>query len=408
MYSIINGDTFSSISRKEYGTEVNAGRIAAANPGVVEPLSPGTTLTIPVLPSAPKDVPQDGGAADEDEVALLLGGLRFRFWEKVVITKSIDNMDTVLFGAPFDADSPEARESFRPFSYKPVEITVGGAPFFKGTMVSVDPVLEENKRTITVGCYSLPGVLSDCTAPASSFPLEFNDQGLREIAKTLAAPFGINVIFDASQGAVFERVALEPGKTVLSFLIDLAKQRNLVITSDPSGSLVFIQSIVDGVPVAKLEQGASPVVSVSPVFDPQGYYSHITGIEPVIVGLKGSQHTVKNTKVSGVVRPFTFKAPDTIDSNLPEAVSAKVGRMFGQMASYSVFVSTWRDPSGKLWEPNTIVTLQAKNAMIYSEYKFVIRSVEFTRDNLSKTAVLNLVIPGAYSGKIPERLPWEE
>ena len=115
-----------------------------------------------------------------------------------------------------------------------------------------------------------------------------------------------------------------------------------------------------------------------------------------------------NTKLSGGLRPFTFKAPDTIDSNLPEAVSAKMGRMFGDMASYSVDVSTWRDPSGKLWEPNTIVTLQAKNAMIYSEYEFVIRFIEFIEDDTSKTAVLNLVIPGAYSGKIPERLPWEE
>lgn len=408
MYNVIDGDTFNSVSRKVYGTEVNAGRISSANPGVVEPLSPGTTLTIPALPSAPKNVPQDAAATNEDEVAILISGQRFRFWEKVVITKSIDNMDTIIFGSPFDASSPMDREIFRPFSYKSVEITVGGAPFFRGTMVSVDPVLEESKQTVTVGGYSLPGVLNDCTAPASSFPLEFNGQGLREIAKTLAAPFGINVVFKAEQGAIFERVALEPGKMVLSFLIDLAKQRNLVITSDPEGSLVFTQSILTGVPVAKLEQGASPVVSVASVFNPQGYYSHITGIEPVVVGLKGSQHTVKNDKVSGVLRPFTFKAPDTIDSNLPEAVSAKMGRMFGQMVSYSVFVATWRDPSGKMWEPNTIVTLQAKNVMIYSEYKFLIKSVEFTRDGTSKTAVLNLIIPGAYSGKIPEKLPWEE
>lgn len=408
MYSVVNGDTFISVSRKEYGTEAEAGRIAAANPGVAQPLSPGTTLTIPVLPSAPKDITQNSGAENEDEVSISIDGKRFRFWDKVAITRSIDSVDSVAFSAPFNADSPDAREAFRPFSYKPVDITIGGVPFFKGTMIAIDPVLEENKRTITTGSYALPGVLGDCTAPASSFPLEFNNQGLRGIAKKLAQPFGINVVFKASQGAVFERVALEPGTTILSFLIGLAKQRNLVITSDADGSLVFIQSIVDGVPVARLEQGASPVISVAPVFDPQGYYSHITGIEPVIVGLKGSQHTVKNTKVSGVLRPHTFKAPDTIDSNLPEAVAAKVGRMFGQMVSYAVPVSTWRDPSGNLWEPNTIVTLQAKNAMIYSEYKFVIGSVEFTRDSVSKTAVLNLVIPGAYSGKVPERLPWEE
>lgn len=407
-YKVITDDTFSTISRKKYGTESNAGRIAEANPGVTEPLAPGTSVVIPDLPSTPKDVPQATNAANIDEVALLIQGQRFRFWEGVKITKSIDSMDTVSFGAPFDADSPEAREAFRPFSYKSVEISVGGEPFFKGTMVSVDPVLEGSKRTVAVGGYSLPGVLNDCTAPASSFPLEFNDQGLQEIAKSLVAPFGINVVFKVPQGPVFERVALEAGNTVLSFLIDLAKQRNLIISSDASGSLVFLQSTAVGNPVAKLAQGFSPVLSVTPLFNPQGYYSHITGIEPVIVGLKGSQHTVKNTKVSGVLRPFTFKAPDTIDSNLPEAVTAKVGRMFGEMASYAVPVSTWRDSSGKLWSPGTTVILQAKNAMIYSEYEFEIRAVDFVVESAAKTAVLNLVIPGAYSGKIPERLPWEE
>jgi len=408
MYSVITGDTFESISRKKYGTEKEADRIARANPGVAEPLTAGTTLTVPVLPEAPQNLQQAADSSTDDEVAILIDGQRFRFWDKVRITRSIDTMDTVEFGAPFDSEAPGFRETFRPFSFKTVVITVGGTPLFTGTMVAVNPVLENAQKIISVSGYSLPGVLNDCTSPASSFPLEYDNQGLREIATALAAPFGISVDFQADQGAVFERVASEPGKKVLAFLTELAKQRNLIISSSSRGKLVFLQSAESGQPVARLQQGSAPVLSVTPFFSPQEYYSHITGIEPVVVGLAGSQFTVKNPRLLGVTRPLTFNAPDTLDADVKSAVEAKAGRMFGNMASYSVRVATWRDPSGKLWEPNTAIKLRAPDAMIYNEYKFIIRSIEFSRDRATETATLNLVIPGSFSGKVPGALPWDE
>jgi prophage tail gpP-like protein len=243
-------------------------------------------------------------------------------------------------------------------------------------------------------------------AENSSTKLETNGQGLQEIATAMVGPFGIAVEFAASQGAIFDRVASEPGKKVLAFLAELAKQRNLVIGNNPRGALVFRQSVAAGNPVARLQEGSAPVLSVSPFFSPQNYYSHITGIEPAIVGLPGSQFTVKNPRLEGVVRPFTFNAPDTLDADLNAAVRAKAGRMFGNMAAYSVRVDTWRDPNGVLWAPNTTLLLLAPGAMIYNEFEFEIRSIQFQKGK-SKTAVLDLVIPGAFSGQIPEALPWD-
>tara|TARA_R110000744_G_scaffold333450_1_gene438842 strand:+ start:3866 stop:5101 length:1236 start_codon:yes stop_codon:yes gene_type:complete len=407
-YSVITGDTFESISRKKYGTEGEANRIARSNPGVVQPLTAGTTLTVPELPDAPKNIRQQAESSTDGEVAILIDGKRFRFWDKIRITRALDTMDTVEFGAPFDSEAPGFKDTFRPFSFKTVVITVGGTPLFTGTMVAVSPVIENGQKIISVSGYSLPGVLNDCTSPASSFPLEYDNQGLREIATALAAPFGISVEFLADQGAVFERVASEPGKKVLAFLTELAKQRNLIISSSSRGKLIFLQSSDGGQPVARLQQGSAPVLSVTPFFSPQEYYSHITGIEPVVVGLAGSQFTVKNPRLLGVTRPLTFNAPDTLDAGVKAAVEAKAGRMFGSMASYSIRVATWRDPSGNLWEPNTSIKLLAPDAMIYKEYEFIIRSIEFSRDRATETATLNLVIPGSFSGKIPEVLPWDE
>ena len=407
-YNVLTGDTFESIDRKKYGDETKASRIASANPGATEPLTAGISLVIPVLPGTPQDVPQQALAADNNEVAVLLNGERFRFWSNIRIIRSLDAMDTVEFSTPSNTESAEFREAFRPFSFKSIVVTVGGIPLFTGTMVRVDPRIVAEHKIVNVSGYSLPGVLNDCTAPASAFPLEFNEQGLQEIATTLAAMFGLAVEFQVDQGAIFERVAVKPDKKVLSFLIKLAKQRNLVTSSTTKGALLIWQSVEVGNPVARLQQGTAPVLAVEPIFNPQEYYSHVTGLEPVFVGSEGAQFTVKNTHLDGAIRPFTFEVPDTEDADIKAAVEAKIGRMFGNMAPYSVSVATWRDPSGELWTPNTTITLVAPDAMVYREYEFVIRSIAFERKGDSETAVLTLSIPGAFSGKIPGVLPWDE
>ena len=406
MYSVIAGDTFELISRKQYGTEQYASNIAQANPGVSEPLTTGTSLIIPVKPDKVENISQTTLSVSPDEVAILINGKRFRFWSNIKLTRSIDKIDTLDISAPFEPDLDSFKETFRPFSFQTVAITVGGIPLFKGTMISVIPSMGDSK-TIQVSAYATPGVLNDCTAPASAYPLEYNKQNLQTITNTILKPFGIKAVFEVSSGAVFERVAIDPGQKILDFLSDLARQRNLVISSTERGELLFRKSVEVGIPVAILRQGQSPVLSVSPSFNPQEYYSHITGIGPVIVGLSGEVYTVKNKKLTNILRPFTFQAQDTESGTLQDAVRAKAGRMFGNMVSYKVSLNTWRDPKGNLWTPNTLVNLQSDNAMIYKPYNFVIRSVEFSKDENSQTAVLDLVIPGSFSGTIPKELPWD-
>lgn len=401
------GDTFAKIARRFYGSEVEAITIERANPGVSEPLSPGLDVVVPVLPNLPPDKLQNFLADNVDEVAVLINGRRFRFWDRIRVIRALDTMDVVEFGAPWEVDVPGMKESFRPFQYSDIEVTVGGVSLFTGTAVSVVPVQEAAQRIITVSGYSLPGVLQDCTAPASSFPLEFNDQGLREIAETLCKPFGLAVDFQGDQGDVFERVALEAEQKIFDFLADLAKQRNLIIASTPDGKLLFWNGVETGSPVARLVQGFSPLLSITPFFSPQDYYSSITGIRSVIIGSEGTQFTVPNARLLGVIRPITFSVGDTTEAGLTKAVEAKAGRMFGNMASYTVKVNTWRDSFGELWKPNTIISVHASGAMIYGEYKFVIRTVEFNRTSREETASLNLVIPGSFNGKVPDSLPWD-
>lgn len=407
-YNAQAGDTFSVISKKVRGHTEFAGMIRSANPGVFEPIPEGTEILVP----DGDPVTMTGYSAIPDALTLSISGTRFRFWDSVTIKKSIDAVDTLELNAPFDPDSPEFRSHFKPFSYNPITAAVGVTRIFTGTLITVKPVSSPDGLAVAAGAYSLPGVLVDCCAPASVYAeggsLEFENADLRRIAEALLAPFNLRAVFVAPPGKPFEQVSVKPTDNIMPFLAKLAKQRNLVITSDAAGQVVFWQSNPGGNPVARLLSGAAgPLISVTPTFKTQDYYSHITGIEPTSIGLDGGQHTEKNSRLPGVLRPFTFEAKDAAGEDLSLATRAKMGRMFGDAVSYDIELTTWRDVRGQLWEPNTTLILQAPGAMIYQPYEFLIRDVTLTRNSGSATASLSLVIPAAYRGEVPERMPWE-
>lgn len=343
-----------------------------------------------------------------DEVTLLIEREEFTGWESVDINLWLDAYASVGFSAPFQADQKEFREAFRPFSFKPLELLVDDKTLFNGTSVGINPASAADKSVVGVSGYSLPGVLQDCNEPPSALPTEFKRQNLRDIAQALAAPFGLEVDFRAPVGALFDKVKLDITGAPHDFLAKLAKQRNIVLSSNQDGGLLCWQSEPPGRPVARLKDFEEPVTNVSATFSPQAYFSEITGFATPRKGRKGSKFTAPNPFLESILRPNSFELGDTETGDAEEATRAKLGRMFANMAAYTVEVATWRDPQGKLWEPNTTVTLNAPNAMVYGEFEFLIRSVTLHQDKDKTTASLGLVMPGAFSGETPEALPWEE
>lgn len=347
-----------------------------------------------------------------NSVAVTIGGKRFRYWTNIQFSRSIDNIDTVELSAPFDPNVKEQRETFRPFSYQPFGMTIDDNPVFTGTLIPCAPEVDPESTTVSIGAYSLPGVLGDSPAPASSLPLEFKGQNLHEIAGTLASLFGVEIVAEVSPGPIFKKVILESDAKILPWLADLAKQRGQIINNDGIGRLRFwtaLDSLSMGEPVASLEQGAPPVVSIKPKFNYTDYYSEITGIQPVKVRAKKSnKYTVKNTLLSDVFRPYVFRVDQSVDADLETAVRGKLGRMFANMVQYTVTVVTWRDFNGSLWEPNTPVQVYYPGAMIYRPYTFVIKEVTFDITPDSETATLELMLPGSFTANEPGGMPWDE
>lgn len=404
---VLAGETFESISRRFFGTEERAGDVQAANPGVVEPLTPGITLNIPEdVSKVQAGVVAQG--ADPDDVVIEIDGEQFRYWENVKTTSQLDSLDTLDFNTVFEMNNAKLRETFKPFTYRSVNVMIGGERNFTGTIVAVNPKPQPNKVSLSVSAYARPGVLNDCQFPISILT-EFTGGKLLGITQFLTRPFGLTVVLEGNQGPVFDQVEPEAQKKAFEYFADLAKQRNFLISNTPEGALQYLKPIEPGNPVARLVYGQMPVTDLQVEFNPQEYYSHITGTQMSVTGIEGSSYTLENKRLSslGVLRPHTFEFKDITGPGIQDAVAAKMGRMLGAAVTYNVTVAGWRDPAGRLWRKNTTITLLAPEAMVHREYEFLIKRVELSREGDSKTAILSLTLPGAYSGKIPEFMPWE-
>lgn len=395
------GDTLDLLSSRYYGEPSQSGRILSANPGTTGTLVPGSTLLIPTDATAQT-------ATESEGLSIRINGEPFKYFEAVAITRRIDAVDTFTFRAP-QADTPEFRRSFTPLSYADIDISDGRDRLLRGTMVDVVPKLSTDTSSVEVSGYSTPGVLGDCMLPESAWPLELRGLVLKEIANKLCQPFSISVKSETDTGAKFPRVKLKRDNRILQFISTLAKQRQLLVRSNPDGELVLAGPPRVSTPVARLKQDESPVISIEPQFAPAQYYSHVTGVRTTRRGRVGSKHTVQNPLATseGVIRPLVHTISDTDKGELPKATDAALGRMIANCVTYTTKVVGWRDPAGQLWEPGATIELEAPRVFVYSPYKFQVRSVQFDDGpDQVKTATLLLMLPGAFDGTPPAMLPW--
>jgi prophage tail gpP-like protein len=402
-YTVKDGDTLERVSTIVYGTPSEVALLQSANPQAAGGLVTGAVLIIPELEAESDRRPLE--ADQENEVSLAIDGVPFRFWTSITVRRSMDSMDSFGFAAPFEPDNAEFRAAFVPLKFQRAQVFVGGAPLFTGVLVNVPPSSNVEEATVDAQGYALAAVLNDVTVAVGQ-PIEFNGLTLREISTQMAKPFGLVPEFTSDPGPTIDRAVIAQSGKILPFWISLAQQQNLVIGSTPLGQPLFQRTTTAG-PVQRLEEGSSPVRSVSAQFNPQQYYSHVTATVPESLFSDGATYTAANPFLKGVLRPLVFTAGDLTPGEAEKAANAKLGRMFANALSYTVELAGWRDARGDLWRPNTIVRLLAPEAMVYNETQFLVRAVELSRDAKSDTTRLDLILPGAFEGQAPEVLPWD-
>jgi len=349
-----------------------------------------------------------------DVITLVVEKSEFRFWSSFTITRSIETFDTFSFDAPFEQNSA-INEIIRPLQFKAGQIYIDDDLFSTIVLVNPLPTLGAEESSISVDGYAKPGILNDCSVKYTDYPLEFTNQTLEQIASKLCSFFDIGVEFRGTpasvgsfpapiSGAAFEKVKLEAGESPLSFLIKLAKKRAFLTSNTNDGKLLFWKASKSPV-VTTLKQGHTPLISVDPDINPQEFYSEITCLSPAAFLKEAESVTIKNPLVS-ISRPLVYIDDQELSgSDLQDAVKWKMGRMIANAIKYNISVQGLRNDRGEIWDRNTYINLTAPDAYCNNETTFLIDNLTLAKSD-SDITTMQLVLPEARLGGIPERLPW--
>jgi len=421
-HTVASGDTLGAISIRYLGTFSKWQKIVEINPQLAgrrtapdgSPLIfPGDVLIIPEdlteKPVSDQTAQTVALSDNEQDVSIIIDGKKFTGFTGYEINLSCDSFDTFSFSAPYDLAVKDLKESITPFAFKNCAVYYSGDLLFKGYLLTPDPELQSGATEITLQGYPLCGVLNDCTVPPSKYPTEYYNVTLKDIADPIADLYGIKVVYKDGPGDPFSEVTIEPNEKVLSFLLKLAQQRKFLFTNDENGRLVFYKYAKQNA-FMQFKEGSLPLMSISPQFNAQGFYSHITGHTKSDTLIESLSYTYENKYLinKGVIRHDTIIVDDAeTKTDLENAVKAHAGRMFADCISYNLKCDTHLNADNKLFKKGMTVCVEAPGAMISRQTNFTARNIKLLRNEGGKTADIELVLPGSFTEELPEVLPWE-
>jgi prophage tail gpP-like protein len=405
-YIIVPGDTLSGIAKQAYGEGRRWREIWQANQFVLRSgdpnlIFPGETITIPKIPEleGQKSIDLPGKASDDFTIVIDNTEL------VVTSARAIRTMDTAADAwtatVVYNVENEALTKLLQPYKYNSAKVYVGGRLIITGRLydISIEVSPDEIRKDLEGFSNTIDIVDSNMPKP----PYEFRNVTLDQIAKSLAEPFQIPVIFEGDPGGQFKRVTIEKTEKVFEFLAKLAKQRQLLVTSTNKGELLFTRANTRSKPIGSLTVGLPPLNTASGKFAGRKRFKGTKALSKRR-GQK-TKFAVSKDEVVPVSRFKTFSADDTTSGDIQKAADWDRSKQVGESLGLTLPVSNWYGPNGNLWTENTIVTLKSSALYTPDGFNFIIRAVEFNFNSDGRTAQLSLVPPQVYTGEIVDE-PW--
>jgi prophage tail gpP-like protein len=330
-------------------------------------------------------------------------------WGGLQIIRAVDaGADAFAFSLPFEP-TLENKNTFVAYRPSRVEIKIDDQLVITGRIESITASYDASNKTIEIQGRSLSGSLMDWSAGP---PFEWaNGTTFNEIARSIAK--SVDGKFGPAEGISVTAVpnvqipiaSIEnPGQTVYDFLTSIASSQGLWAIPQPQGSLVYRRLSSTRSPVADLQEGQAPLVSINTVHDvTKRFYEYF-----VIQDADGnfSEAVEIDQGVDNRIRGRRIIQPSIESWDLQEA--ARHAKASGLIDSYqaSATLTGWAH-NGRVWQAGDIIRIYAPSAMIYNPSRFIIRRAVLQLDeNGGEVTNLELALPELYDGKDPLERPW--
>ena len=403
-YTVVAGDTLSSIAERAYGFASLWPRIKQANQGQFKVDNPdditvGQVLNIPLEPDLNKLKTELAATRLANkkigDLTILINGTE-TFYTSARVVRTMDTLaDGWSASIPWIPGLDHALDDkLKPFSYPPASVYIGSDLIINGILYLHNPTITTGGIINNIEGWSYTADAIDSTIKP---PYEKNNLTLEQIATELAASLGIKALFDFDSGGAFKRTTASPSDTIFSYLSKLATQRNLILTSTNNGDMLFTRT-TESNSVGTLQEGDAIILGLNAVYDGRQRYNayRVIGQSPLItspkVGIANDNNVLRS-------RFLTFEADEIERGEVVNVAEWKRSTQIAKALEIPVQTEGWFDPKGELWKPNTRVNLISNTLSLPKGFEFVIKRVEYELTENSQVATLSLVPPSVFTGE---------
>lgn len=319
------------------------------------------------------------------------------------LSSSLDSVaSSFSFTSFFDIENADHKKFFRPLSFHKVEFfNDANQLFFTGTIVSHKFNSTENPEMVTLSGYSLPGVLEDCTIPYSSYPLESLGSSLKEIASRVLQPFGIGykIFTEVARecSLPYTKSVAEPSESVKEYLSKLASQRNIIISHDRHGRLVFFKPNKNAKPIRSYTEENTSNISLD--VDGQGLHSKLTILRQP--SKDGSNLTPEDTISNPMIKVFRPTVEVLSSGEETDTKSGVENFMADELKNIKVKIELDR------WDgmmTGDIIEVHNHEVFLFNTSRFMVMSTTINEGTEGRTMSIDAVLPEAFSGGEPKNI----
>lgn len=352
------------------------------------------------------NIPSSATAQSSDMVTIRLAGSSISGWERVRITRGVERMPSD-FEIEVSERYPSASGNVVIEAGAPIEVWIGSDKVLTGYVDRYAPSISAQGHSVYITGRGKCQDLVDCAAIWPSNQIVH--ASAVDIARKLAAVYGITVSAYSGNGATVEQLNINLGETSWDIIERVTRYSGLLAYESVDGNLIMgnvsATKMASGVAQGVNVQAASAVFSVDQRFSE--YRAVMFSFDRFSdIGTGGNTVTVVKdiTLPAGFGGKPRFRPHYVVSEQIQNGVNLadarakwEKARRYGQSSAVRVTVDSWRDASGALWEPNALVSIDIPACKVTGK-SWLIASVTFSKDVSQGTvAVLELTPPDAFN-----------
>lgn len=343
---------------------------------------------------------------------LFVDGHRIDYFNEFSVSIGYSQIaSSFAFNFLFDPDNIIHREIVKPGAYKRCYIEDDkGNRLITGIILDAKFSKGPVKKMISIAGMSLTGVLDDCQIPIDNYPLQSDGLSLKQITEKLIKPFGLKLkvidsVNNRSKSPYYKEISTKSNEridrsvayetqSIASYLIEIATHKNIIITHDNFGNLLFTEANTKQEPVIEYNDQNTLGIDFELSYSGKSMHSSITVQRQADYnGGNAGEYTIKNPYCKEY-RPKVLNQNSGNDNNTKESARAALG---SELANIQLTIEnkSW-NVGDDLILPNSIITIIAPELSIYNKTRFFIESVTYKGDNQSRTCSITCLLPEVY------------